>query len=153
MTNADILTDVAAGPLLARLRVTGAAAVLAVVVARGVSPSELGIDGEGRVVRFPGLTPDAAAPTVANLVFTGVQVIAPGALAALPPPGHSSLARDFYLPLLCGGANLQGHLHRGYWRDLGTFHDLMAAQQDLLDGTVALPGMPLPSLSVGEDPV
>jgi NDP-sugar pyrophosphorylase family protein len=140
VTNADILTDVTAGALLAELRTTGAAAVLALVHARGVSSAELGIDGAGRIVRFPGLTPDAAAPTFANLVFTGVQVIAPGALASLPPAGYSSLAPDFYRRLLTEGADLRGCLHEGYWRDLGTFDDLAAARKDLADGIVRLRG-------------
>jgi NDP-sugar pyrophosphorylase family protein len=138
VTNADILTDVAAAPLLALLRSADAPAVLAVVAARGVSPSELGIDGEGRIVRFPGLA-DLGVPAVANLVFTGVQVIAPGTLAEIPPPGHSSLAADFYKKLLAAGADLRVFLHPGYWRDLGTHGDLAAARVDLAGGVLRLP--------------
>lgn len=134
VVNGDILTDVTPEPLWALLHARGGAAVLALVSARGVSPADVGTDEAGRIVRFPGLKGDLAAPAIANLVFTGVQLIAPATLRRLPPPGHASLAADFYRPLLAGGETLRGLLHGGYWRDLGTFADLEAAEEDLAAG-------------------
>jgi NDP-sugar pyrophosphorylase family protein len=75
------------------------------------------LDGEGRIVGFPG-GPDHAA-VARRHVFAGAHVFAP-ALADAAPNALSDIIRDLYAPRLAAGARLEALVTDAPWHDLGT---------------------------------
>lgn len=57
-----------------------------------------------------------------NYVYTGLQIIGPKLLRALPPAGDEScLINDGYKKIISSGVHVGTYIHKGYWNDLGTF--------------------------------
>jgi NDP-sugar pyrophosphorylase family protein len=54
-----------------------------------------------------------------HTMFTGIQVFNPDVFDYLTVKPESSISA-FYLPALREGRRIQGRLHDGYWRDVGT---------------------------------
>ncbi len=94
---------------------------------------------DGRIIGFGDEV--AAAPT--RLAFTGIHVIDPAILTALPADTFSDII-DCYRALIASGGAVRGLVVRGhYWTDMGTPDDYLALHGALLRGEV--PGEMAPS--------
>ncbi len=71
--------------------------------------------------------------------FCGIQVISPGLFTGYPGEKFSSI--DVYLKAALRPGAIKGYAADGfYWRDVGRFEDLEAAQNDLKAGKWKIPG-------------
>lgn len=143
LINADVIHDADLHRLVAYHRTHGSVLTL---VCRADPQSDaygpLGLDGEGRVRRFLGwVAPGADSARLKTVMFTGIQVIEPEALEAIPP-GFASTTGGLYPALLKEGRPVFGLLHEGYWIDIGTPARYLKAHRDLLRGKT---GQPPPS--------
>jgi NDP-sugar pyrophosphorylase family protein len=128
--NADALIDADVAALVRRHLETGAAATMTLKeIRRGESYNPVAIDGDNFVTGFG----------TGTHFYTGLQVLGPEMLAALPPAGEvSCLVMDGYEKLLRGGKRVAAFIHRGYFNDLGTPERYDAAKGDVADGTFTL---------------
>ncbi len=103
-------------------------------------PGEFGIvitDDHGAVQRFlekPGLS-----EVFSDTVNTGIYLIEPDVLAAVPKGRPYDFSADLFPALLEQGIPIYGYVAAGYWSDIGTLEQLRQAHWDLLDGKVGLP--------------
>jgi NDP-sugar pyrophosphorylase family protein len=78
-------------------------------------------------------------------VFTGVQILEPAVLDAIPA-GPAMLTTAVYPRLLGRPGRLYGYLMQGYWSDLGTPRRYWEANMDLVSGRLTLAATPLPDM-------
>jgi mannose-1-phosphate guanylyltransferase len=131
------------GAAVAAHRASGALATL-VLRARGWEQFfPLEHDGSGRLLTVPSLPgkgdgahPDLAAAraagTVQRALFTGVHIVEPAVLDALPAEG--CILRQGYAPLLARGAHLGAFVvpDESFFSDLGTPQSYLACSRALL---------------------
>jgi NDP-sugar pyrophosphorylase family protein len=79
-------------------------------------------------------------------VFTGVQILEPAVLDAIPE-GSAMLTTAVYPQLLERSGRLYGYLMQGYWSDLGTPRRYWEANMDLVSGRLTLAATPLPDMT------
>lgn len=126
--NGDVYFDLDLARVLAAHESTGAAATMVVrPMPAGATYSPVEADPSGRIVRIGkhGTSIDAPA-----LLFTGVHMLSPEALALLPP-GESGVMETVYQPLLAHGARIQAVVETGRWLDLGDPPGYLAAHLEL----------------------
>ena len=70
-------------------------------------------------------------------VFTGIQILEPGFLDAVPD-GPACIVRTAYRDYLRNGADLGGYVGSGYWQDHSTPSRYLAGNLNLLGGTAKL---------------
>lgn len=133
--NGDVLFDLDLAPVLAAHRASGALATLVLApMPEGERYAAVEVDPGGAVRRIAGRGPggDGLSP----LHFTGVHVLAPALLDAVPDePFACDVNRHVYPPLL-GTGRVRSHLGPGYWNDLGTPGRYLQANLDILGGRV-----------------
>ena len=78
-------------------------------------------------------------PVVPDLVHTGIYVLSPQALDAIPADRPFDFARDLFPALLREGQPLLGAALEGYWRDIGTPLSYYQCCVDALEGRLRLP--------------
>lgn len=133
----DVLTDCDLSAMITAHRRSGAAATVA--LAETDHPAEYGLcdlDAQGRITRFVEKPGSAAPPR--GLVSTGICLLEPLAVAAIPQRGAWDFGRDVF-PRMAVEGSLAGWVMRGYWRDIGCVEQYAQAQHDLLMGRVGLP--------------
>jgi mannose-1-phosphate guanylyltransferase len=144
--NGDVLFDLDLRPVVEGHLASGALATMVLApMPAGASYASVEVDGEGRVRRIAGHGPGG--PGLRSLHFTGVHVLSPALLAAVPShPFACDVNRHVYPPLLAAG-RVRGVVAGGWWDDLGTPERYLRANLDLLAGRARL--APLP----GADPL
>lgn len=149
VVNGDALFDFDLAPILARHRARGAMGTL---VLRAVPSSSgfgrVGIDAAGRVRRIAEIEgPDAARVTLRIGAFTGVQIVEPALIAAIPG-GACDILRSAWRQRLGEGAALYGDFVApdSVWVDVGTPDRYREAHRVFLDGL--LPAAHLPAADV-----
>lgn len=132
--NGDILSEIDLGHALAAHRASGAAATMVLrPMPAGERYGAVEVDGYFGVRRIAGQGPGGAGLTAWH--FTGVHLVEPRVLAAVPAQGAACINRNVYLPLIAAGERVHGHVVRdGYWSDLGTPARFLATQAELLHG-------------------
>lgn len=131
----DALTDVDLTEAFAFHRSHQAAATL--VITRVEDPREYGLvecNREGRVTGFvekPGW--GQAATDTAN---TGIYILSPEALEAIPVDKNFDFAKDLFPQLLRDGLPLYAYEMTGYWCDIGDLSTYLSCQKDILAGRV-----------------
>jgi NDP-sugar pyrophosphorylase family protein len=75
-------------------------------------------------------------------VFTGVQILEPAVLDAIPVGSAAMLTTEVYPHLLRSAGRFYGYLMHGYWSDLGTPVRYWEANMDLVSGRLALVATP-----------
>jgi mannose-1-phosphate guanylyltransferase len=94
--------------------------------------NQVGIDGEGRIVSVRGkpITPSTSATQL--LTFTGIHIISPKLLDAMPSAGFFGIM-EIYMELASHGEAIRGYqMQGGYWRDIGRVEDYMDLHRDLI---------------------
>lgn len=110
-----------------------------IITHRESCPLSLGVvmcAGDGRVTRFaekPGWE-----QVFSDTVNTGIYIMNKTALEEVPPDTEYDFSRDLFPRLLSKGARLFGCELPGYWRDMGTPEQYLAANMDALDGKAEL---------------
>ncbi len=90
------------------------------------------LDRDGRVRHFVE-KPDWP-QVVTNLVSTGIYILSPRAMRAVPEGQSFDFAKHLFPLLLQSGETILGVPMDGYWRDIGTPRDYYQGCLDLLDG-------------------
>ena len=136
--NADVLVDCDLWSLWARHRARGALVTMVVrpdPAARDSRPVMVGEDD--RVQQINGRPQRAdAVQGCQGAVFTGIQIVEPEVLDAIPAHRFVSTTADTYPLLLQEGRPVFAYPHRGYWLDVGVPERYLQAHWDLLDGAL-----------------
>jgi NDP-sugar pyrophosphorylase family protein len=139
IVNADVLT--ALDPT-ALIRSHAARRPLATLVVRrdpdASAYGALGLDAAGVIRRFLGRGPEANAP-LEDVMFTGLHVLDPRVLNAIPPDRFSPIT-DQYIAIVERGDPLHGLLTDATWVDIGTPERYQDAQRLVAAG--AIPSWP-----------
>jgi len=136
--NGDMLFDLDLGAVLAAHRQGGALATMVLMpMPPGAPYAAVEVDGGGAVRRIAG----RFGPGGKGLVpwhFTGVHVLSPAILGAVPAvPFECDINRHVYPPLMEGGA-VRAHVADGWWSDLGTPARYLEANLAVLGRAVPL---------------
>jgi NDP-sugar pyrophosphorylase family protein len=129
--NGDVLTDVDLPAVVAEHEARGAAATL--VLTPVPNPSAYGLvetDASGRVRRFVE-KPDPSQITT-DTINAGIYILETRVLDLIPPAENHSIERGFFPALLARGDLVSGHVHRGYWIDIGTPEKYRQVHKDIL---------------------
>ena len=114
---------------------------LATLVLKRVSmPLPYGVvltDREGRITRF--IEKPDWSRVLSDLVNTGIYILEPEILDAVPAGGRPDFGKDIFPALLERGLPVYGYETGGYWCDVGDQRAYLEAQRDLLEGRVRLP--------------
>lgn len=132
VVNADVLTELDVGALVAAHERTGAEGTLA--LHRVDDPSAFGVvptDDEGRVTAFIEKPPRGEAPT--HLINAGFYVLEPSVLDRIAPDVPVNVERVTFPAMAAEGTlfALDGH---AYWIDAGTPEAYLTANLDLVNG-------------------
>ena len=133
----DAACDLDLAALMREHRERGAAATVA--LCRQGDPLRFGLavtDPAGWIRAFVE-KPDWS-HVVTDQVSTGIYVLSPRALAAIPTDRPSDFARDLFPDLLARGEKLLGVTLEGYWRDVGTPLSYYRCCVDALEGRLRL---------------
>lgn len=124
--NADALIDAdLSGAIAAHVRGGAAATMVLKELSEHDRYNPVEVDADGFVRSFG----------AGRHFYTGLQIIGPGLLDALPAAGAPScLIREGYEVAIAGGMPIRSFIHTGYFNDLGTHARLEAARQDVASG-------------------
>jgi mannose-1-phosphate guanylyltransferase/phosphomannomutase len=112
-------------------------ALVTIALKRVPNPLEFGvvvIDEEGTIQRF--LEKPTWGQVFSDTVNTGVYVLEPEIFEHMPKGEPYDFSQDLFPKLLSLGAPLYGCVAEGYWQDIGSLQQYLAANRDLLDGAV-----------------
>lgn len=94
--------------------------------------NQVGIDGEGRIVSVRGESIQKPFPPSRTLTFSGIHIISPKLLDAMPSAGFFGIM-EFYMERASRGEAIKGyHMEEGYWRDIGRIEDYRDLHRELL---------------------
>lgn len=154
VANGKIACDVDLEAVLHAHRQRGALATLVVTPhPHARAWGAIGVDGAGRVARLLGQasagaesSPSAAERgVIGEHLFTGIHVLEPELIDALPQSGPCCVVRDGYAPLFAAGAPLFAHVHEGYFYEHSTPERYLQGNLNLLaDDAPELPARPGP---------
>ncbi len=147
--NGDALFDFDLRPLLAAHRARGSMATL---VLRHVPPdspfARIGVDADLRVHRIAEIIgPDAAAGAALTLgAYTGVQIVEPALLDALPSSGACDVLRTAYRDRMAERAAIHAVFAPAecLWLDVGAVSAYLEAHRAVLDARLSAPHLPAP---------
>lgn len=127
----DVIADVNIKALVEAHRKSGAIATMALTRVENVSEFGIvGLDETGRIVRFKE-KPKTKEETFSNLINTGIYVLEPEALKAVPEGATFDFSKQLFPKLLETGKKLQGVPIEGFWMDVGRPADLITASREL----------------------
>ena len=133
----DAACDLDLGELMRRHREANAAVTLA--LHRDAAPLRYGLavtDGKGAIRAF--VEKPSWPRVVTDLVNTGIYVLSPRALAAVPEGQAFDFGKDLFPLLLQKGELLLGVSLEGYWCDVGTPLSYYQCCVDALEGKLQL---------------
>jgi mannose-1-phosphate guanylyltransferase / phosphomannomutase len=100
------------------------------------SYGKIRVNAQGQIAQFV----DQQAPWVSepliDTVFTGVQVLDPAVLDAIPAACVAALTTDVYPRLLTNAPRFYGYVMQGYWSDIGTPRRYWETNMDAVGGRV-----------------
>lgn len=103
------------------------------------NPLEFGIVilGEGgKIDRF--LEKPSWGEVFSDTINTGIYVLEPEIFDFIPKGREVDFSKDIFPKLLDLNKSLYGYVANGYWKDIGNLEQYFAANQDVLDGNVAI---------------
>lgn len=127
----DVIADINVRALVDAHKRSGAVATMALTRVENVSEFGIvGLDETGRIVRFKE-KPKTKEETFSNLINTGIYVLSPEALRAVPEGATYDFSKQLFPALLDAGKKLQGVPIEGFWMDVGRPADLITASHAL----------------------
>ena len=120
--------------------------MVTIALKRVENPLEFGVvvvNEEGRIERF--LEKPTWGQVFSDTVNTGIYVLEPEVFDHIPADTKYDFSQELFPKLFEMGAPLYGYVAEGYWQDIGSLPQYLAANRDLLDGKVQaeLPGIEL----------
>ena len=120
--------------------------MVTIALKRVENPLEFGVvvvNEEGRIERF--LEKPTWGQVFSDTVNTGIYVLEPEVFDHIPADTKYDFSQELFPKLFEMGAPLYGYVAEGYWQDIGSLPQYLAANRDLLDGKVKaqLPGIEL----------
>ena len=100
-------------------------------------PLQFGVvitDGDGKIQRF--LEKPGWGEVFSDTINTGVYVMEPEVLKAIPENTNYDFSKDLFPGLMDSGETLWGYNASGYWRDVGNPQSYRDVMKDLLAGSV-----------------
>ena len=131
----DALTDFDLTGLIRYHKEKGA--LVTIALKRVQNPLEFGVvvtNDDGRIERF--LEKPTWGQVFSDTVNTGMYVIEAEVLDHIPAGEPYDFSQDLFPKLFSMGAPLYGYIADGYWQDIGSLPQYLAANRDLLDGKV-----------------
>jgi mannose-1-phosphate guanylyltransferase / phosphomannomutase len=95
------------------------------------------VNAQGHIAQFVDRQASEVYGPLSETVFTGVQVLDPAVLDAIPAGGAASLTTAVYPGLLTNAARFYGYLMHGYWSDIGTPRRYWETNMDVIGGRVS----------------
>ncbi|HUR68569.1 MAG TPA: NDP-sugar synthase [Candidatus Thermoplasmatota archaeon] len=127
----DVIADVNVKALVEAHKKSGAVATMALTRVENVSEFGIvGLDETGRIIRFKE-KPKTPEETFSHLINTGIYVLSPAALRAVPEGATFDFSKQLFPKLLESGQRLQGVPIEGFWMDVGRPADLIKASEIL----------------------
>jgi NDP-sugar pyrophosphorylase family protein len=136
--NGDVLTEVDLGTVIALHRTRRAKATI--VLTPVDNPAAYGLvetDASGQVRRF--LEKPDPADVTCNTINAGIYVLEPDTFDRIPRDTPWSIERSFFPSLIERGETFIGHVHRGYWIDIGTPEKYAQVHRDIMEGRYRAP--------------
>ena len=149
----DALTDFDLTAVIAEHERRGA--MVTIVLKHVENPLEFGvvvINDEGRVERF--LEKPTWGQVFSDTVNTGIYVLEPEVFNYIPAGQAYDFSQELFPKLFELGKPLYGTVADGYWQDIGSLGQYLAANRDVLDGKVqaSIPGIRLENdIYIGEN--
>ena len=135
VVSGDALTDIDLSSFIAKHRAS--AAVASVAVRQVSDPREFGVidaDAYGRIRGF--LEKPSWSEAISDTVNTGIYVLEPVILDAIPFGKPCDFAKDVFPRLIAENCPMQAIAVDGYWSDVGSLERYRAANEDALQGRV-----------------
>jgi NDP-sugar pyrophosphorylase family protein len=131
MANSDFVSDCPIPLVVARHQERRALATLVLTpFLEGTEYGAVEMDSTGRILRIAGRPgPDTGKP---RYHFTGLHVIDSALFSEIPGGVRSEINREVYPRLIERGEKIYGHVHGGFWRELGTPDRYLQGSFDLL---------------------
>lgn len=110
-------------------------AVATILLTRTASPTEYGLvltDKDGTITRF--VEKPGWGQVFTNQISTGIYVLTPEAMEAVPETEPCDFAQNLFPTLLEQKKQLCGVLPYGYWKDIGSCEAYLEVLKDALDG-------------------
>ena len=145
----DAACDMDLSALYSQHRSSGAAATLA--LCRSAEPLSYGLaltDSDGAIRCF--IEKPAWPQVVTDLVNTGIYIISPRAMEAVPVQQPWDFAKDLFPRLLSKGEILKGIALDGYWCDVGSPLSYYRCCVDALEGRLSIEPSPAFANSAAE---
>lgn len=127
MVNTDFVTDCNLAPAIEEHRKSGAQATMVLTPrAPGAPYGSVELNQDGSVRSIAGLpVPQGGGsngPEVGGdgLIFTGIHIMEPSLLDAIPAGVRFEINRQVYPSLMQQGRTIRGYVHRGLWCEIGT---------------------------------
>jgi NDP-sugar pyrophosphorylase family protein len=118
LINSDFATDCDLTAAVQTHRQSQAVATLILAPRRGGKEyNPVVMDGEGRIISIAGSGREGEGEA---FTFTGIHILEPSILAAIPAGVRYEINREVYPVLMHNGALIRGHVHPGFWREMGT---------------------------------
>jgi NDP-sugar pyrophosphorylase family protein len=97
------------------------------------------VNAQGEIAQFVNQPAPWVSGPLIETVFTGMQIVAPEVLDAIPEACVASLTTDVYPGLLTHSSRFYGYLMHGYWSDIGTPRRYWETNMDAVSRRVDLP--------------
>jgi mannose-1-phosphate guanylyltransferase/phosphomannomutase len=96
------------------------------------------VNAQGEIAQFVNQPAPWVSGPLSETVFTGMQIIAPEIVDAIPAGCVASLTTDVYPSLLTNSSRFYGYLMHGYWSDIGTPRRYWETNMDAVSRRVLL---------------
>jgi mannose-1-phosphate guanylyltransferase/phosphomannomutase len=137
MINSDFVTDFNLKEAVGAHQASGSLATLILTPAH--DPMEYGVvelGEDNRIIRIAGRPEPGNWTSGSRYTFTGIHILEPEILDQIPSGRPFEINREVYPPLIAARRPIRGHVHHGFWRELGTL-------RLYLEGTLAVLGQSL----------
>ena len=119
MVNSDSITDCDLTAALKKHRESGALATMVLLPPDPKADySTVEMESQDRIVRVAGRPPGEPDPRAERYFFSGVHVFEPEIFDFIPA-GRCEINGDIYPKLIAAGRIIKGHVHNGFWREMG----------------------------------
>ena len=130
-------------------------AMVSIVIKHVENPLDFGVvvtNDDGRIERF--LEKPTWGQVFSDTVNTGIYVLEPEVFNYIPAGQSYDFSQELFPKLFELGKPLYGTIAEGYWQDIGSLGQYLAANRDVLDGKVqaSIPGIRLEGdIYIGEN--
>jgi len=136
--NGDIFSQVHLGSAIQFHKESGSKATM--IVKEGDHKSFIGLDGHGKIVRFPyGALKDSEDYSISTF-FTGIHILEPIVFDYIPEDLFYCINSNVYPDILSDGHEAFGYVTDSFWHDIGTPVDFLSVNAAMLSGIEFMAG-------------